>query len=111
MADSFMERVANLAGRTAKALDQLAGELDQAGFVAQSVMLRSIAKSNRKLCHDCSATTQPIEIESYNLTVKIRRIMEDAREVAELMIEEGRPGYREVSEAADIMQAAIDSQE
>jgi hypothetical protein len=110
MVDRFIEKVANLAGRTAKALDTLASELEKEGFVTQPGILRAIAKSNRSLANDCATTTQPIEIGRYNLTARLKKIIYESRDVAADMLERGKPGHNELSEAADLMQSILDDQ-
>ncbi len=107
MVDRFIERVANLAGRTAKALEKVAAELEEAGFVTQPGILRAIAKSNRALSHDCSTTTQPIEIGRYDLTSRLNRIMNESREIAADMMSRSKPGHNELYEASELIEKVL----
>jgi len=111
MVDRFLERVANLAGRTSRALDKVAKELEGDGYVTQPGMLRAIAKSNRALAHDCATTTQPIEVERYNLTARLKKIMDESREVAADLMSRGKPGHNELSEASDLIEKVMNMQE
>ena len=54
MVDRFIERVAELAGRTSRVLNKVAAELEEEGFVTQPGLLKAIAKSNETLAHDYS---------------------------------------------------------
>lgn len=110
MVDRFLERVANLAGRTSKALDKVATELEEAGFVTQPGMLRAIAKSNQDLSHDCSSTTQPIEIARYDLTSRLNRIMDESREIAADMMSRSKAGHNELYEASELIEKVLDMQ-
>jgi len=112
MTDRFIEQVADIAGRTAKALEKVAGELEaQHGMVTQPGMLRTIAKTQRKLAVDCTTTTQPIEIDRYNLTKRLRKIMNECSEVAADLLARGKPGHNELAEAAELIRDALESQQ
>ena len=110
MTERFMERVADLAGRSSKAIDKVAGELEARGMVTQPGLLRTIAKSHRKLAIDCMTTTQPIEISRYDLTKRIEVIMNECKEIAAELLNRGEPGHNELAEAAELLQQALDDQ-
>ncbi len=111
MVDRFLERVANLAGRTSRALDKVASELEKDGYITQPGMLRAIAKSNSALAHDCATTTQPIEVERYNLTNRIKKLKEEADEVAADLLSRGKQGHNELSEISVLAQRALELQD
>jgi len=110
MDDRFIERVANLAGRTARALEKVSAELEDAGFITQPGMLRAIAKSNRDLSRDCSTSTQPIEIGRYDLTSRLNKIMDEAQEIAADIMSRSKPGHNELYEASELIKKVLEMQ-
>lgn len=110
MVDRFIERVANLAGRTARVLEKVSEELEEAGLITQPSLLRVIAKANRDLAHDCLTKTQPIEIGRYDLTSRLNRIMDESREIAAELMARGQSGHNEIYEASELIEKVLKMQ-
>lgn len=110
MTDPFIDRVAELAGQTKKTLEQLADEIGEAGLQAQASTLRVIAKQHERLAYDCMTTTRPIEIVHHGLSVRIRKYLVDIDEMATDLLARGKPGHRELGEAAALMRLALTKQ-
>lgn len=110
MVDRFIERVASLSTRTVNVLDRVSDELKEAGFVTQHELLRIISDAHRRLAQACMSDTQPIEVERYNLTNRLKKIIDEARDVAADMLSRRRNGHSDMSEAADLIQKVLDNE-
>lgn len=110
MTDPFIDRVAELSGQTNKTLEQVAEDLEASGLPTQARTLRVMAKMHMSLAHDCLTTTQPIEIFSHDLSVRIRRSIEEIKEISADLLTRGKGGHSELSEAAELLQRAVDQQ-
>jgi len=111
MVDRFIERVAELAGRTSRVLKQVASELEEEGYVTQPGLLKAIAKSNEALAHDCSTVTQPIDVSRYNLTDRLKRIIEEADDIAADLLSRGKVGHNELSTVSEMLREIMGSQD
>lgn len=105
--DRFIDRVAELAGRTARVLEQLAKTIEDgdAGFEAQVDQLRRVAEEHRKVALDCLVETQPIALRRVSLGRQLRDLAEEARQVAAELLQRGVYGHTEASEAAEQLEA------
>ncbi len=107
MVDRFIQRVADLAGRTSRVLRKVADELEEEGYVTQPSLLKAVAKSNEALAHDCSTKTQPIEIGRYNLTERLKKIIDETDDIAADLLSGGEDGHNDPSEAGGIPSKAM----
>lgn len=101
MVDRFIDRVAELAGRTARVLDEIARECDEVGLSAQAAVLRRVADEHRKIALDCLVETQPIEVRRIPLGTHLRNLAEEVRQVSAELMERGVPVHQGTSEAAE----------
>lgn len=108
--DAFIDRVSELAGRTARVLDQLAEAVADAdvGLDAQVDQIRAVANEHRKIALDCLSETQPIALRRVSLGRQLRDLAEESRQVAAELLQRGIHGHTEVSEAADQLEAVAD---
>jgi hypothetical protein len=107
MVDRFIERVADTAGRTARALRKVASEIDES-YVTQRGLLNTIAEANDKLSHDCATSTQPIDVERYNLPERLKKIIEELDNVAADLLSRGIIGHSDLSEASSAIRKVVD---
>lgn len=103
MTDRFIDRVAELAGKTTRTLEQVARDLDESGLTAQAATLRSISKMHAKIACDCLVETQPIEVERFRLSDRIEKSIDEIEEIAADLLNRGKPGHSELSEAAELL--------
>ena len=108
MTDRFIERVAELAGQTTRTLEQVSRVLDEAGLSSQAATLRSIARLHAQIAMDCLTETQPIEVERYNLPERIQRSVQTLDDLSADLMSRNKPGHTEISEAAGLLQQALD---
>ncbi len=109
MVDRFIQRVADLAGRTSRVLKKVAAELEEEGYVTQPGLLKVVAKSNEALAHDCSTKTQPIDVDRYNLTERLRKIIEETDDIAADLLSRGKIGHNELSEASGLFRKVLNN--
>ena len=111
MTDPFIDHVAELAGQTKKSLEQIADELDESGLEAQASILRVMAGQHRQLALDCLTTTQPIDIARHDLVTRLLKSIEEIEELSAELLTRGKKGHSELSEAATLLQRAVDQQD
>jgi hypothetical protein len=106
MTDRFVDRVADLAGRTTRALNSVADKLDaaDAGLEADAQLLRGIATQQAKVALDCMVETQPIELERRAPAKHLRDLAEEARQLAATLMSRSLPGHDGASEAAEYLE-------
>lgn len=111
MTDRFTDRVAELSGQTTRTLKQIANECAESGLVAQASTLRSIAELHAKIALDCLVETQPIEAERYNLIDRITKAFDEIEEISADLLNRGKRGHSELTDAAALIKRALDHQE
>lgn len=103
MTDTFLDRIANLAGKTARVLDSLADTIEDidVGLESQAATLRKVANEHRQVALDCLTETQPLSTRRLSLGRQLRDLAEEARQVAAELMQRGIAGHDEISDAAD----------
>jgi len=110
--DRFIDRVSELAGRTKRALDQVAEVLQRvedekgAGIEAYIVTLQRIANEHAKIALDCLVETQPLELLRLQPDKRLEKMAEDAREIATDLLTRRIPGDGRVEDAATYLSEA-----
>lgn len=102
----FIDRVSELASRTKKILDIVAGELEQSGLASQARVLRVVAKEHAKLLHDCLTTTQPISIRS-EVASRIVKTISEINELSSATLDREKEARDELEKASKILQDAL----
>ena len=111
MTDPFIDRIAELTGQTKRTLEQVANDLEGAGLEAQASILRSVAKQHGQLAHDCLTITQPIEIARHNLRARVTKLLDETQELSAEMMSRGKEGHSELSDAAALLERALEKQD
>ena len=107
MVDRFIERVAELSGQTCRTLEELAKVMDESGLPHASV-LRNIAKTHAQIALDCLSETQPIEVQRYNLTDRIKMIIKSMEELSSDLLSRNKRGHAEVDEAISFLRLVLE---
>lgn len=108
MTDVFLDRVSQLAGRTARVLDAIAQVLEEQELVNQAKTLRRVADDHKKIALDCLTETQPIEVRRLPIGRQLRNLAEESRQVAAELMQRGIPGHTKISEAAQELDEVAD---
>ena len=108
MTDKFIDRIAELAGRTARVLDSLAVSVEEVGLAPYADTMRRVANEHRKVALDCLVETQPISTRRVSIGRQLRDLAEEAKQVAAELMKRGIPGHDSVSESAMMLEEVAD---
>lgn len=82
MVDQFVDRVAELSGRTTRTLKQVAEQLYEVGLDSQGRLVARIAEEHAKVALDCLVETQPIDIGRLGYRKRILSLIRDLENLA-----------------------------
>lgn len=82
MVDRFVDRVAELSGRTTRTLKLVAEQLYEAGLDPQGRLVARIAEEHAKVALDCLVETQPIDVGRLNYAKRVKVIIRDLENLA-----------------------------
>jgi len=82
MVEQFVDRVAELSGRTTRTLKQVAEQLYEAGLDPQGRLVARIAEEHAKVALDCLVETQPIDVGRLNYKKRIKVLIRDLENLA-----------------------------
>jgi len=82
MVDRFVDRIAELSGRTTRTLKQVAEQLYEVGLASQGRLIARIAEEHAKVVLDCMIETQPIDIARLGYAKRIKHMVRDLENLA-----------------------------
>lgn len=110
MADLFLDRIAQLAGKTSRTLKQVAEDLEGLGLASHASTLKQISSLHEKIAYDCMAETQPIAMKRYDLRERMIKTIDEISEISEELSQGGNPGHEELEEAVGLLLQALGRQ-